>query len=317
MRTLLFLLLSLGTFARTPVDRHGPLRVDGGRIVDRHGNPPQLRGISFSWSVWGGRKYYSPQVVDWLVDDFRVSLIRVSMAVEPKEGYLTDPEGQKKLVTAVIDQAVKRGIYVLIDWHDHHADKNQEAARLFFAEMARRYRGVPNIIYEIWNEPDHQSWDVIKAYSNVIIGEIRKHDPDNLIVAGSPRWDQDVDIAAASPIEGFRNIAYSFHFYASDPNHQDRLRAKAEKALAAGLPLFVTELGVGESNGNGVFDAEKTKAWYDWMEKNRLSWANWNITDKKETTALLQPGAPSGGKWKEEELTPAGRYVRERLREAD
>ncbi|SDL18894.1 glycoside hydrolase family 5 protein [Siphonobacter aquaeclarae] len=314
MRIVFFILLSISAFAQTPVRRHGALRVESGRIVDQHGVPPQLRGISFSWSVWGGRKYYSPKVVDWLVKDFKTSLVRVSMAIEPKNGYLSDPEGQKKTVLPVIDRAVKKGIYVLIDWHDHHAEKNQEASRLFFAEMAKRYKGVPNVIYEIWNEPDHQSWEVIKAYAEVIIAEIRKHDPDNLIVVGSPRWDQDVDIAAASPIEGYRNIAYSFHFYASDSSHQEKLRAKAEKAMAAGLALFVTEWGVGESNGDGIFDPEKTQTWYDWMEQHRLSWANWNITDKKETTALLQPGAPADGKWKEDELTPAGRYIRTQLR---
>jgi endoglucanase len=123
-----------------------------------------------------------------------------------------------------------------------------------------------------------------------------------------------VDAVAANPITGFKNIAYSFHFYASDPNHQEKLRAKADLALKKGLPLIVTEWGVGESNGNGKFDTVLVKTWFDWMEKNKLSWTNWNITDKQETTALLMPGASENGGWMEDQLSPAGQYIRGKLR---
>lgn len=298
----------------TPLAKHGSLQTAGNRIVDQHGIPPQLRGISFSWSIWEGKKYYNNDVVDWLVDDFNTSLVRLSVAIEPDEGYLQYPEEQAALIRQVADRAIKRGIYVLIDWHDHNADKNIEQAKTFFAHMARLYAGTPNIIYEIWNEPELQSWSIIKAYSITLIEEIRKYDAKNLIVVGSPRWDQDVDIAAEDPITGYDNIAYSFHFYASDPHHQENLRHKANVALERGIPLFITEWGVGESNGDGIFDLEKTTQWMEWMENHQLSWANWNLTDKKETTAILQPGASATGNWGLDHLTDAGKYIREQLR---
>jgi endoglucanase len=154
----------------------------------------------------------------------------------------------------------------------------------------------------------------VKNYAVQVITEIRKYDANNLIIVGSPHWDQDVDIAAANPIIGFTNIAYSFHFYASDPNHQDSLRGKADKAIKMGLPLIVTEWGVGESDGNGRFDRKETKTWLNWMEANHLSWANWNITDKEETTAILLPGAPANGGWTDDQLTSAGLYIRDVLK---
>jgi len=299
----------------TPVALNGALQVQNGLIVNKQGLPPQLRGISFSWSLWGGRKYYNPAVVDWLVGDFKVSIIRAAMGVEPDYGYLQEPALQTQLIENVADQAIKDGIYVLIDWHDHHSNLHLAQSKEFFTEMAKRYSGVPNVIYEIWNEPTAISWDTVKNYAVQVITEIRKYDPDNLIVVGSPHWDQDVDIAAANPITGFKNIAYSFHFYASDPNHQEKLRAKADLALKKGLPLIVTEWGVGESDGNGKFDKKLVKTWFTWMEANKLSWSNWNITDKEETTALLMPGAPDNGRWTEDELSSAGIYIRDRLRE--
>jgi endoglucanase len=298
----------------SPVAVNGALAVKNGIIVNKNGLPPALRGVSLSWSLWAGRKYYSPVVVDWLASDFKVSVLRASMGVQPEHGYLQEPGLQKQLMLYVIDAAIKNGIYVLIDWHDHNGNLHIPQAKAFFAEMAQRYKGAPNVIYEIWNEPERVAWDTVKNYAMQVIPEIRRYDADNLIIVGSPHWDQDVDIAAASPITGFANIAYSFHFYASDKTHQEPLRARADKAIQMGLPLMVTEWGVGEANGNGKFDRGKTKAWLDWMEANHLSWANWNLTDKDETTAILQPGAPVTGGWTEEQLTSAGSYIRKVLR---
>ncbi|WP_419788486.1 glycoside hydrolase family 5 protein [Mucilaginibacter sp. SP1R1] len=206
-------------------------------------------------------------------------------------------------------------MYVLIDWHDHNSNLHTEQAKAFFKQMAQKYKGVPNVIYEIWNEPAATDWATVKSYALQVITVIRQYDKDNIIVVGSPHWDQDVDVAAADPIKGFNNIAYSFHFYASDPYHQDALRAKADKAIKLGLPLIITEWGVGEANGDGKFDLEKTNTWLKWMEDNQLSWANWNITDKHETTAILQKDAPVNGGWTPANLTPAGAYIRNELRD--
>ncbi|MGZ3766449.1 MAG: glycoside hydrolase family 5 protein [Mucilaginibacter sp.] len=307
--------LSAALYAQTPVAINGALHVDGNKILNARNVEPQLRGISLSWSLWAGRKYYNPAVIDWLTNDFKVSIVRVAMGVQPEHGYLQEPALQRQLVVNEVDQAIQDGIYVLIDWHDHHANLHTEQAKAFFADMAQKYAGVPNVIYEIWNEPVRTTWDTVKNYAMQVIPEIRKYDADNLIVVGSPRWDQDVDVAAADPLAGFKNIAYSFHFYASDPNHQEKLMAKADLALKNGLPLIVTEWGVGEADGNGKFDRKKTKMWLNWMDTNHLSWANWNITDKNETTAILLPGAPANGGWTDDQLTAAGAYIRDVLRE--
>lgn len=312
---LLSVVFSYPISAQTPVAKNGKLRVEDGKLVNEHGAAPQLRGISLSWSLWQGRKYYNPGVVSWLADDFKASIIRASMGVQPDSGYLQQPEEQKELIINVVDQAIRSGIYVLIDWHDHHSNQHVNESKEFFRQMAKKYAGVPNVIYEIWNEPEKTDWKTVKDYALQIIPVIRKFDKDNIIVVGSPHWDQDVDIAAADPIKNYNNIAYSFHFYASDPYHQEALRAKADKAIALKLPLIITEWGVGEASGNGEFNLQKTQAWLKWMEVNKLNWTNWNITDKHETTALLQHNAPVYGGWTEADLTLAGIFIRNVLRE--
>jgi endoglucanase len=312
MKKLILLLCLLSSFSA--LTQPSRLLAGKGNVYFENGKPAQLRGISFSWSIWGGAKYYNPNVVDHLIDDFKANVLRVSMAVEPDQGYLKDPELQWNRIIPVVDRCLERGVYVIMDWHDHHADKNVEAAKEFFDKFSKKYAHSPYIVYEIWNEPERIDWSIIKKYAEALIPVIRRNDPHNLIVVGSSTWDQDIDIVAKDPLVGFHNIAYSFHFYASEPHHQEPLRKRATEAIESGLPVFVTEWGVGEANGDGAFDLEKNKAWMEWMEKYQLSWANWNVTDKKETTALLLPGAPSNGKWKNKHLSPSGKYIREILR---
>jgi hypothetical protein len=55
----------------------------------------------------------------------------------------------------------------------------------------------PNVIYEIYNEPnDGKTWDGIRNYSIALIDTIRRYDPDNLIVVGTPNFSSDVVAAA-------------------------------------------------------------------------------------------------------------------------
>lgn len=77
----------------------------------------------------------------------------------------------------------------------------------------------------------------LKVYAKTIITEIRKYDPDNIILMGCPHWDQDIDIVAKSPIDGVENVMYTLHFYAA--THKDYLRDKLEAAVKSGLPVFV------------------------------------------------------------------------------
>jgi len=71
-----------------------------------------------------------------------------------------------------------------------------------------------------------------------VIKVIRKNDPDNIILVGSPHWDQDVHMVAADPISGFDNIMYTLHFYAA--THKEYLFERADYELNKGLALFVS-----------------------------------------------------------------------------
>lgn len=292
------------------VERYGQLSVKGNKIVDQNGDPVVLRGMSFFWSQWIG-KYYTPEVVKWLKDDWRCTVVRAALGVD-YGGYISQPEWEKVKIKTVVDAAIADGLYVVIDWHDHEAEKHLKEAKAFFGEMAQLYGDYPNVIYETYNEPLDVSWDkVIKPYHEEIIDTIRAYDPDNLIVCGTRNWSQQVDEPAANPIDD-ENVVYSLHYYAS--THKKWLRDRADNALKKGIALMVTEYGTTEASGTGYIDVEESNVWWDWMEENGISYMNWSVSDKDEHSAVLKPGADTVGKWPDSMLTESGKLVREHLR---
>ena len=308
--TLCLLLSAFNGISQTgPVARHGQLRTQGAYIVNSSGEPVQLFGMSLFWSQWMG-KYYSSETVAWLKNDWKCSVVRVAMGVE-HGGYLSNPETEKQKVFTVVDAAIREGIYVIVDWHDHHAEKHQDAAVRFFSELAEKYDDKRNVIYEIYNEPLDVSWsEVIKPYSQAVINAIRKHDPDNLIACGSRQWSQRVDEAASDPIEG-TNIVYTLHYYAS--THKEELRKIARSAIEKGVPVMVTEIGITEASGNGFIDEKEARAWWDFMDQYKISWCNWFVADKKENSAALKPGTKLSG-WNDDSLTRSGTIIRNEIR---
>lgn len=301
---------------QTVVERHGALKVEGNQIVDQQGEAVSLAGPSLFWSNngWSGERFYNDGVVRKVAQDWHAGLIRAAMGVEASGGYLEDKAANRAKVETVVNAAIVEGIYVIIDWHSHHAEDHPEAAVEFFSQMAERYSHQPNVIYEIYNEPlEDVSWsETIKPYAEQVIAAIRAEDPDNLIVVGTPSWSQDVDEAAQDPITGYDNIVYSLHFYAG--THKQELRDKAKLALDQGLALMVTEWGTVNANGDGGVDEESTREWLEFMAQHKLSHANWALNAKDESASMLIPDAPTDGSWTDEHLTESGKLVRQVIR---
>ncbi len=316
LSSVLILFLSAQTFSRTPVEMHGRLKVSGNQIVGEHGNPVQLMGMSLFWSIWGAQKYYNKDVVDWLVKDWKIDMIRTSIAVDINEdgegnkGWLYNKEGQYKLAETIIQAAIDNGIYVLVNWHTHHI--HTEAAMEFFEYLAKKYGKYPNVLWQTFNEPVNQSWDEIAAFTNAVTSVIRPHS-DNLIISGTRNWSQMVNEPADNPLPD-NNTAYSLHFYAG--THGQELRDVGDYALSKGIALFISEWGTSHADGGQdmIVHKEKAQVWLDWALERNLSMNNWSVFDKEEASAALQPGAPVTGSWDpEKHLSVSGRFVRDQI----
>ena len=314
--------------AGSPVATHGQLKVSGSQLVDKNNNPVQLRGMSLYWSMGpGGRDFYNANVVKWLRDDWKASVVRAAMGVEANWGggqqgiTAGDNSGgvsNKKRVTDVVDGAIANGMYVIIDWHSHEAEKYTNQAKSFFEEMARAYGSNPNIIYEIYNEPlgvgkPDSTWQAIKPYMQTITSAIRDIDANNPIIIGTPGWCQRPDVAAGDPVVG-ENLLYSLHFYAGTAAHRGALRENAYQTMKKGKAVFISEFGTCNSDGGGAHNAAETDIWMSFMDQFKLSWANWSLGTTNEAASALKSGSSTSGNWNSGNLTASGTYIRDKLK---
>ncbi len=310
----LALMLSVPALAATPVGQHGKLSVKGSQIVDSKGQVFQLKGVSTHGLSWYPQ-YVSKAAFKSLRDDWGANAVRLAMYTADYNGYCTGSVANRKELKALIDKGVtaatELGMYVIIDWHilsDGNPNTYRSKAVSFFKEMAQKYKNYDNVIYEICNEPNGgTSWSQIKTYASKVIPAIRKIDKDAIIVVGTPNWSQDVDTAVKSPITGYSNIAYSFHFYAG--THKASYRTKLESAVKAGLPVIVTEFGISDASGSGSVSKSEGTKWVNLLNKYGIGYVCWNLSNKNETSALIKSSSTKTSGWKLSELTTSGKWL--------
>lgn len=271
----------------------------------KDGAEVQVRGMSLYWSLMPQAvEFWSEEGVSTMVRDMNIQIVRAAMATGNEDwqggykGYASDPNTQKNLVKTVVEAAIKNDIYVIIDWHSHEAHKQTDAAKNFFKEMAETYGQYDNVIFEVYNEPQQISWSEVKNYANQVIQVIRQYS-DNLVLVGNPSWDQNPSDAIGNEVnDSKKNTAYTLHYYANSHmwsgNYDwggESEGSKGEKAMNAGLSVFVSEWGTANSDGNGNPDQSRNKSWQDYMNKHKLSWANWSASYINEGTAAFQDGS--------------------------
>uniref|UniRef100_A0AB39A361 Endoglucanase Z8 n=1 Tax=Glenea cantor TaxID=983541 RepID=A0AB39A361_9CUCU len=292
--------------AQETVSKHGKLSVNGIQLVNQNGEAVQLKGMSLFWSVWMPQ-YWTPATIAAVHDNCHSNIVRAAMAVE-YDGYLTNPATQMQMVETVIEAAIANDIYVIADWHDWHGEDHVEQAKGFFEQISKKYGGYPNLIYETYNEPLDISWSsVVKPYHEQIIQVIRANDPDNVILLGSPHYDQELDQVLADPIQGQTNIMYTLHFYPVDTKQW--LRDRIQNVMNNGLPIFVSEYGTCAGTGNGTIDAAETALWWQWLDQNQMSYVNWAVSDKDESASVMIAGTPDYMTCTDEYLSESGKLV--------
>ena len=296
------------TTVKGGVSENGWLQMRGTQLCNERGEPVVLRGMSSHGIQWYGQ-YASAQSIASTAA-YGANVFRVAMYTG-EGGYLRQPEVMREKAFAAVNAAIENDMYVILDWHilsDGDPLAQVREAKLFFHEAAERYRNVPNVLYEICNEPNGGvTWaDHVKPYAEELVSVLNTRAPMSLILIGSPTWSQDIHLAAADPVVG-ANLMYTLHFYAG--THGQGLRDRVDAALAAGLPVFVSEWGTSRADGSGGVFLEESETWLDFLAERGISWCNWSLCDKNETSAALRPGTPPEGPWTEEDLTESGKFV--------
>lgn len=294
------------------VSYNGALKLDGVDIVNQYNEKFQLKGMSSHGLQWYGN-LINEENIKVLKDDWNSNIFRVAMYTD-EGGYLSNKSLYDTLIEKV-DMIIKNDMYVVIDWHilkDNNPKTHLTEAKDFFEKVSKKYKDTPNVIYEICNEPNgNTTWDNdIKPYADDVIKVIRENSKDSIIIVGTPTWSQDVLDPINNKIED-KNVMYALHFYAG--THTDWLRQRLSDARKNNIPIFVSEWGTTNADGNGGVYLDESTKWINFMNENNISWINWSLSDKNESSAILKPGTNEKG-FSDNDLTESGKFIKSAIK---
>lgn len=303
-------------FVNNAYTYNGKLSVKGSDLVNKSGRKVQLYGLSTHGMNWFG-KYANIDTIASLVEGFGINVIRFSMTTS-EGGYCNGTEATKKQMLADLEEgiaaATKLGIYVIVDWHmvgaSEAADKNPltylEQSKEFFGYISEKYKKNDNILYEIMNEPNGStSWSDCKKYANEIIPIIRKNS-DGIILVGNPNWTSDLKSVMRDPLTGYENIMYTYHFYAGD----HKQTAQVETAYDSGFPVFISEYGFMNSDGDGAIDDASGQNWKKVLDERNISYVAWNISNSECSSSIFKKGSNDIVDVSDENLREWGVYLK-------
>ena len=302
------------------VSNNGTLHVTGTKLMNEYNQEVRLVGAS------GGTITYDPiernqesihTLKLWGANVFRY-FVNANVSWMQNDSYVNAREKNINDVKAVINNAIANDMYIVISWSgvDSNGLNYASYAQDLFTTLAQEYKDVPNVIYEIWNEPtESNTWNQVKQYANQLIPPIREIDSDAIILVGNPSMDHNLSVVVNDPLN-YENIMYTHHLYINELK-RDRL-TDVENALSAGIPVFVSEWGMQTTGRTNHRDLVEPLAniYVQFLDKYNLS----NImffygTEQNEGSA--QYSIVKRGKWKESLplslLKDNGKYMRKTI----
>ena len=294
------------------VEANGWLHIKENMILNEKNEMVHLIGVSSHSPYWYGYSINKDNIKT-IKETWGVNVLRIAMFTNPEmNGYINDKDNQKEIVKKMVDLCIDLDMYVIIDWHildDNNPMTYKNEAIEFFDEMSREYKDVPNVIYEICNEPNGEevTWDeVIKPYAEELISTIRNNSPKSVIIVGLANWSKDTESAINNPLEQ-KNIMYAVHTYLGQDFYTVENYLKL--AIKKKLPIIITECAATDGSGDGYLYIDFFKKWVDYLDSNDLSWIVWQFSDRKESSSLIMAKELRQLEWISE-----GKYTKEQIK---
>jgi len=272
------------------------LHVQRNRIVDENGLPVILRGVTIDEqcddSYFSNLQRFDEADMAELVQVWHVNVIRVPILPDL---WQSCSNYFQNILDPIVNLGSKYRVYVLLGWHAHgnpitgqvehpswgnqypyHGNPynpNMTLATSFWNATADRYKNDPWVIYSIWNEPAYITWTNWRPIAEQLVGVVRSHNPNSLILVPGVSWAYDLRGAYNDPVNR-TNIVYETHVYPMF----DVVKGPWDQYfgyLATYHPVFVGEWGFHPGDPdpelNGTVD-NFGKLLVTYMARNNMSW---------------------------------------------
>jgi hypothetical protein len=301
-----------------------PLKVVGNRLLYRTGQPAQLRGVncaSLEWSCDGaGHILKSVQVA---VTEWNANLIRLPLCQDRWFGKTSEQQdggaAYRALVGQLIDLCATNHAYIVLDLHwsdagvwgqnigQHNLPDTNSI--LFWKDVAATYKNRPAVLFDLYNEPSHITWDqwlkggpmteddkehhVKLSYQaagmQALVDAIRSTGASNVLTVSGINWAYEFEgIPQSHQLSdpGGNGIIYAAHPYPhayEKIGHETLAKWTARmEAFAAKEPLIVLEFGSIESlwpfpKSWDCNDEKWNREMIRVLEAHGWSWAAWDF----------------------------------------
>ncbi len=301
-----------------------PLRVVGNQLQDDLGAPVRLRGVNCAGMEWSDDSNgHILRTVEVAVVDWHANLIRLPLTQDrwfgKAPGQADGGAGYRALVKQLVDFCSAHDAYIMLDLHWSDAgewgrnigqhdlpDRNSIA---FWQAVAPVYAGNPAVLFDLYNEPSHVTWDqwfkggpitevdkrtnVTLRYEAVglpaLMAAVRSTGAKNIIVAGGINWAYQVegilegrqlaDPDGAGVVYGVHPYPHAYEEIGRETTAQwtARMEAFAEK-----LPIIVTEFGSDERMWPfppewRLDDEQWNRGMLAVLEAHRWNWTAWDF----------------------------------------
>ncbi|MEN6524249.1 MAG: glycoside hydrolase family 5 protein, partial [Anaerolineaceae bacterium] len=188
------------------------------------------------------------------IQAINANVIRVP--VHPEE-WIKDEDYLWRYLAPIVSWAGEMNMYVIIDWHfigniatgaglqmPDIKPEPKELTMEFWQLMASFFQDSPNVIFEIFNEPQSIGALEWQANATEIVQAIRKQGAKQMIIVGGIDYGKDLSWVVENPIKA-ENIAYASHIY---PSHSSYSYDDWFGTVAAKYPVLITEWGFMDEN---------------------------------------------------------------------
>jgi endoglucanase len=276
------------------------------RLVDGHGAPVRLLGVNRSGAEYGcvgGHGFFAGPTGERAIAAmaaWQINAVRVPLNEHCWLGINGAPTRYsaaryRRAIRSYVSRLHEAGFYVVLDLHwnapgTQRAEGQQPMADLdhapaFWSSVARAFKNDPAVVFDLYNEPHHVSWQCWRdgcvqpggwrsAGMQTLVDAVRSTGARQPVIATGLRWGTDFSSwDEYRPHDPANQLAAGLHVYDFSFCTSTPCWARTLDPVARRVPVVATELGQRDCSDEFL---DRFMNWADAAGVSYLGWS-WNL----------------------------------------